>query len=495
MPDLQVLNSLIAVVVVLLVLSLIVQSLQGALKKLLKIKSRQIEDSLIDLFENALNAPSAHTQGMLASSPVMRLVLFRKPPVHQADPRVQTLFRAVAAKFGEVGRVAQSGRFVLDSLAKEDLLKVLAQVAPGTLLPGMVEKLEDAFRQVLALEQALAGISSAGLSGESAARLASLRQTIAPMVNDVKALYAGQALAPGVLVGDVVRMREVQLDDLLGAIADLQKEVDQEIAAAKQAGQPTAVLDAASQGLTKVADGLADLAAKFDAAVAPLRTRLRSVETWYDTVMQSFEERYNRGMRTWCFVLSLLVVVVADANFFRVLQSILQNDVQRARLVEAGAALLPPPAAAPAAAPGSTEVSAAAPESTVTGAVSPDQPAATPAATEPAATEPAEPGQDGETVQQIVGEARQQAKTQFDLYTDLGFKPLTMTTLRRDFASLGAAVFTLSGWLIMTLLLSVGAPFWQDALESLFGVKNLLRKRGDIQLVEQKSGQGYPRAA
>ena len=36
---------------------------------------------------------------------------------------------------------------------------------------------------------------------------------------------------------------------------------------------------------------------------------------------------------------------------------------------------------------------------------------------------------------------------------------------------------TLVGWLIMTFLLSIGAPFWQDTLESLFGVKNLIRSK------------------
>jgi len=45
----------------------------------------------------------------------------------------------------------------------------------------------------------------------------------------------------------------------------------------------------------------------------------------------------------------------------------------------------------------------------------------------------------------------------------------------------------------MAFLLSVGAPFWQDTLESLCGLKSLLRKRADIRPVEPRSGQGYPR--
>jgi len=54
-------------------------------------------------------------------------------------------------------------------------------------------------------------------------------------------------------------------------------------------------------------------------------------------------------------------------------------------------------------------------------------------------------------------------------------------------------VTTLVGWAIMVMLLSVGAPFWQDALESLFGIKNLLRQKSATQNVETQSGTGQPR--
>jgi hypothetical protein len=49
-----------------------------------------------------------------------------------------------------------------------------------------------------------------------------------------------------------------------------------------------------------------------------------------------------------------------------------------------------------------------------------------------------------------------------------------------------------AGWAIMVMLLSVGAPFWQDTLESLFGIKNLIRKRSDTKNVEDVGGQAKP---
>ena len=69
-----ILNNLIAMVVVLLVLSLVVQSVQSGLKKMLKIKSRQIEDSLVDLFEHVLNKPPGVSGRLTDQSPLLRMM-------------------------------------------------------------------------------------------------------------------------------------------------------------------------------------------------------------------------------------------------------------------------------------------------------------------------------------------------------------------------------------------------------------------------------------
>ena len=60
--DLGILNTIIALVVVLLVLSLLVQAIQTLLKKILKLKSRQIEGSLKDLYEQVVGAPNPKPQ-------------------------------------------------------------------------------------------------------------------------------------------------------------------------------------------------------------------------------------------------------------------------------------------------------------------------------------------------------------------------------------------------------------------------------------------------
>src|SRR5262249_33085695 len=66
------------------------------------------------------------------------------------------------------------------------------------------------------------------------------------------------------------------------------------------------------------------------------------------------------------------------------------------------------------------------------------------------------------------------------LYTGLGFSgPRWIVDAWKNPQRPAAqkVVETIAGWLIMTMLLSVGAPFWQDALSSLLGLKNFLRKR------------------
>jgi len=457
-----------------------VQSLQGALKKALKIKSRQLEDSLLDLFENALGQPRVTTQGMVASSPILRLLLARKHPSTQAAPEVQALMDAVSAKFKDVGRVAQSGRWILDSLSKDDLLKVLARVAPGTLLPALPARLLDVCEQVDQLASELAAVQGAALSGQASAQLARLRQAVDPLINDVKAIYkvkagnAGQGglppgapqpvmpkeLDPTLLVGDALRLREVRLEDVLTVLTELQKEVDRDLTARQQAGQGTEALEAASTALKAIATHITDLHAKLDLAIAPLRNRLSSVEVWFDTVMQSFAERYARGMRTWSLILSLIVVVTLNANIFTIAGRILSDDATRNRVLQM------------------VEQEQALEKAQATKSAKPADAAG---ATAPAAETP-------QTVQGLVEDTRKAVAPDVVLYTSLGFG-------RRGRADLMSnPVGTLAGWLAMTMLLSVGAPFWQDTLESLFGVKNLLRKNADIKNVEQRSGEGNPKA-
>ena len=190
------------------------------------------------------------------------------------------------------------------------------------------------------------------------------------------------------------------------------------------------------------------------------------IDKWFGTVMQSFEERYTRNNKTVALTLSFLVVIFLNANFFEVYRKISGNGPAKAAILKKGEEL-----------------------------------------EKRLKERPAAPSGD-QTDLQLKAEVEQLKKETAGyaaIYNEFGFAPFTRQQLQDYFFAQGAwdpsnnprnrvfyAVEALAGWTIMTLLLSVGAPFWQDTLESLFGLKNLLRKKSDTKNVEGQSG-GQPR--
>ncbi|MEP6911365.1 MAG: hypothetical protein ABI923_01340 [bacterium] len=191
---------------------------------------------------------------------------------------------------------------------------------------------------------------------------------------------------------------------------------------------------------------------------------ISDMNVWFDSVMQSFEERYSRHMKTIALIISILVVIFLNANFFNVYQKIASDSVTRAALLEKGEALKKKR---------EQQTAANVPES------------------DPANVKLKE------EYEQLQKEYREGLGT----YKGFGFNPLTLQQTK-DFVNARGGwenqsrfkegTKVLAGWALMALLLSVGAPFWQDTLESLFGLKNLLRKRSDTRNVEEEKG-GQPK--
>jgi hypothetical protein len=191
----------------------------------------------------------------------------------------------------------------------------------------------------------------------------------------------------------------------------------------------------------------------------------QEVGDWFETVMQGFEERYTRHMKTVAIVVSIVVVVFLNASFFEVYHNISTSDVMRNALIQKR-----------------EEVQKQLKDQS-TGAQN----------------------QQGSQSngEQLKSELNQLQKY-LDQYQGLGFTPLRPAQISDFFGAHGSwegvpagqrfahVIKLLGGWAIMVMLLSVGAPFWQDALESLFGIKNLLRKRSDTKNVEDKGGQPKP---
>ena len=488
------LDNIIAVVVVLMLLSLIVQSIQSVLKKALKIKSRQIEASLLDLFENVVNfnQPVATTPSSIAgklrkwlerifgSSPILRRVfqfVFRRP--HPSDPsqhpneEVKQLFNEVIKGFEDIGRVAQTGKPMLDSISKDDLKKVMGKVLPDTLQTGFTTKLKAACAEIGKLEGAIEEINSkylTHLSGDANAHFAALQQALAPLLNDLRAICVEGELSSTVVIETVLNLRDIEQSDVLAILGQLQKKVADDLKAARESAKDNPAqldngLDELSRAFGTIAASLVRLSSRLDEAVAPLRVKLSEVETWYDTVTQSFEERYTRGMKTWALVISFILVAYLNASIVDIYKNIVTNDAVRNQLLQIG------------------EERTKANEQRLA-----------------SAKEKREQQEVDATLQEIRNDTEEIRKQIANLST-FGFRPMTWGAVKERlnvnlWSSVGwfdrrvDDLMTIIGWIIMTFLLSVGAPFWEDILESLFGVKNILRQGTKTRNVEAESGAG-----
>ena len=453
MPNLSILNTLIAMVIVILVLSLIVQSIQTLIKKLFKLKSKTILNSLEDLFLTVTQNPNGADGGAADAAKAKQLV------------------KDVTGKLCEMGRETLRGKPMLDSLAKGDLLKVLTRVEAENLLPGAVGKFQSVLATIAALKSELDGINPALLEGDASAKFATLQASLLPIVDDIEALARDGKVNPKILLGDLYRLRQFKAGDVLAILGEVQKKVGADLAAAREAKAAEAevkAIEGVSDGLKRIAKEITALDKAFDAALVPLRERVEQAEVWYDTVMQGFEERYARHMRTVALAISVFVVVFLNANFFSIYRAIAADPIKTQELAERGPEILkltdsPAPSAPPAATPA---------------------PSASPAAS-PTPPDLRDVRRQGQHVDQLVG-----------TYKSFGIQPLTAEQFWNGvtFKTPARDVFeTLVGWIIMVMLLSAGAPFWQDTLESLFGLKNLLREKSGTKNVEgEKGGQQKP---
>lgn len=472
MDVMSVLDSLIAMVVVILLLSLVVQAIQEGLKKLFKIKSRQLEDSLVDLLEIVVGrswatTPRATRSGAVdyvnpqrfSGAPFVR-VLTLQASTKYASAEVKQVLTALKARLRDIGRVAQSGTDAVESLSQEDLEKLLDSLPARDLHPsaqGLLAQLGSAHAR---LDSALNALGALQLAGNAGTAAAEVRATAAPIMQE---LTAALDSASG---GSVAALERLPFSELRGSIAALRNQAN------------------GNGGVHNVANDLESaysaLVAGVAVSAAPMKDVRESVGSWYSTVMTGFEERYNRGMRTWAWVIGLAVVIFTNANFFTIAQRITQDDAVRASII----------AAAPEVRKMFDEAGAKAQEAATAAAAQGEGAAELKAAAR-------------EELRKTVEELRADVEAKLSVYTRFGFKTMSMSDLEKWWAQLSfnpldegwfparlGDLKHLVGWLIMTMLLSVGAPFWKDALESLFGVKNLLRGKAASTAADTGGGSG-----
>ena len=473
MFNLTTLDTLIAVVVVLLVLSLVVQSIQAALKKLFKIKSRQIEESLIDLFEHVLNvnesAGSSNNSGSPATNkpvkkprlPTLRQIPGVKNRSDSTSHNVTSLFNAVTTEFNKIGRVSASGKIMLDSISKEDLMKILQKVGAKILQPGFEDELENICTRFGILKEALEKVKIEKLSGDASAKFAKVLEALTPLLNDIQCLFVKEGttlkVKSNLILSDILNLREMKIGEVLDSLGEVQEKIKEELTA-KPGDTNLKELD---QELNAIAVALATLYKEVDAATVPLRGKLREVESWYDTVMQSCEERYTRGMKTYAFVISLAVAVWLNANIFNIYRDVSTNADMRTTIVAAGQGAL---------------------QRYQEQLVAPD-----------VINDPNKQ----KALNALIDHTKENIRKNTEDYGKFGFKTMEAEYAEsikgKSWPDQGRHIFMiLVGWLLMAALLSLGAPFWHDALESLFGLKNLLRSQAGVRGDQAEAGSGRP---
>lgn len=445
MVNLETLDTLIALVVILLVLSLSVQSIQAAIKKFFRIKSHQIEQSLIHLFYYSLNKDArVMTRGLIGRMPVLRSWLSRGSadnaiPAKDAD--VQAIFMAVKEEFRRAGRITYRDKVSLDSISKDDLLKFLGSVPAGTLLKHIagdkVDEVAGLKQKVADASQALERLFRDHRDVIAATPFAKIELPLQRLLNNANMfLAAGSA---SFTLGELAKFSAAQISEARVLLASLPQLITESLQQLEKMAQPEG-----AALLREFRERLKPLYDNFDAIVAlPMRlTQIHErIETWYDTIMQSFEERYARSMKSYAIAISLIVVVLLNANLFKIYRQISTNDAQRNLIIAA-----------------SDDIRR-----------------------ELQRKETSDAGALDLTLEEWKKRSFNEISKDISTYTALGFEgPSWLKDLphRVENTSLLKKLEVLSGWLLMTLLLSVGAPFWQDTLESLFGLKNFLRKQG-----------------
>src|SRR5690349_5818601 len=343
--DLGILNTIIALVIILLVLSLLVQAIQTLLKKILKLKSRQIEGSLKDLYEQVVGLPSTEPQPELPRVTLILTTIKRVlgMKINIPETAADVFKNKVLDQFKNIGRKTLFGNAVLDSLSKDDLFKVMGKLESEDFFPDYVQKFQVLCDRIQNLRDALDAITDDQmLRGSASTKVAEIRSILAPIFNNVSSILDGEKVKPKVLFADLLRLGQLDFHGLLELVNDAQAAIARETETANTAGKTGEVeaLQKLSGQFAEVAKLIGDLSQKFVDATSPLRNKIEQVEVWFDTVTQSFDERYARHMRTVSIVISIFVVIFLNANFFQVYKSLSSNEVQRGLILDKGPEIL-----------------------------------------------------------------------------------------------------------------------------------------------------------
>ena len=111
----------------------------------------------------------------------------------------------------------------MESLSKEDLLRIVARIGAERFAPDTFEAAEKLVAAAEQLRASLAAIDRANLSPVTAAKLSEVETQLAPTVRTVQAMTKDGQLNRAVLVAELVSLTSGDLDKALSSLAELQE--------------------------------------------------------------------------------------------------------------------------------------------------------------------------------------------------------------------------------------------------------------------------------
>lgn len=165
----------------------------------------------------------------------------------------------------------------------------------------------------------------------------------------------------------------------------------------------------------------------------------QDVENWYDLTLKAFQDHYERRMKMWSYVLSLVVVVGLNASLFDIYREFSNNRPLRESAIALGSKLTSMPR-------DSVIIRQAAAKTDTT------------------------------VIAKSAEELKKEIKKNLDdikaMLDDQSFQ-----LMRWGKSSTPISWLTVLGWLPMALLVGLGAPFWYDFLKTIMGIKDKLKNK------------------
>jgi hypothetical protein len=178
----------------------------------------------------------------------------------------------------------------------------------------------------------------------------------------------------------------------------------------------------------------------------------RDISIWFEIAKKGFQDLYERRMKLWAFLISAVVVIVMNANLFDVYKEFTTNKPLR----DAAIAWM--------------DKTVSQPRDSVIVIVKPGKVDSVNVIKKSDEQIAKEIKENFAYVQSSVREQSFQLFRWTKPYREILFQAEYPVWIKNW-------IKTLLGWLAMTLLVSLGAPFWYDTLKAVMGIKDALKKK------------------